>query len=126
MNLMRLIGWPGKQTSKKLLARVGTGFLASYLASTLPAVVVTATAGTFSISPVRVELSTQRRTEALTVRNEAADREVVVQAQTLLWSQQDGQDKLLETRDLVVTPPVFTLPPNSQQIVRVAVRRATD
>jgi fimbrial chaperone protein len=126
MNPMTSIGRPGMLTSKWLLARTGTLFLASCLASILPAAVVPAVAGTFSISPIRVELSAQQRTEALTVRNESADREVVVQAQTHLWSQQDAQDKLTDTRDLIVTPPVFTLGPNSQQIVRVALRRGAD
>ncbi len=85
-----------------------------------------AAAGTFSISPIRVELTSQQRTEALTVRNEEAGRDVVVQAQIFAWSQQDGQDSLSETRDLIVTPPVFTLAPGAQQIVRVASRRQAD
>jgi len=93
---------------------------------TVLATAVPAVAGTFSISPIRVELSTQQRTEALTVRNEAGDKEVVVQAQAFVWSQQDGEDVLTETRDVIVTPPVFSMSPNSQQIVRVAVRRAAD
>src|SRR5262245_10806237 len=101
---------------KKLFARL---IAMTALATALPAV-----AGTFSISPVRVELSAQQRTEALTVRNESADREVVVQAQAFEWTQRDGQDSLTETRDVIVTPPVFTLAANAQQIVRVAVRKA--
>jgi fimbrial chaperone protein len=90
------------------------------LATAAPAV-----AGTFSISPIRVELSAQQRTEALTVRNEES-KEVVVQAQAMTWTQSDGHDVLNETHDVIVTPPVFTLAANSQQIVRVAVRAAPD
>jgi len=85
-----------------------------------------AVAGTFSISPIRVELTGAQRTEALTVRNEESDQSVVVQAQAFSWTQQDGQDGFGETHDIIVTPPVFTLAPNSQQIVRVAARRAAD
>jgi fimbrial chaperone protein len=84
-----------------------------------------AVAGSFSISPVRVELSTQQRTDALTVRNED-DKEVVVQAQVFNWSQQNGQDVLTETHDILVTPPVFKLSGNAQQIVRVASRKTAD
>src|SRR5215831_14574206 len=84
-----------------------------------------AVAGSFSISPVRVELSAQQRTDALTVRNEN-DKEVVVQAQVFNWSQQSGQDVLTETHDILVTPPVFKLSGNAQQIVRVAARKAAD
>ncbi len=90
------------------------------------ATATTAVAGSFSISPIRVELSARQRTEALTVRNEEAGRAVVVQAQAFEWSQQGGKDQLTETHDLIVTPPVFTLAGNAQQIVRVASRRAAD
>jgi len=100
--------------------------VANLIALSVLATAEAAVAGTFSISPIRVELSAQQRTEALTVRNEAGDKEVVVQAQAFAWSQQDGQDVLTETRDVIVTPPVFTMAANSQQIVRVAVRRAAD
>lgn len=96
------------------------------IALTALAAAAPAVAGTFSISPIRVELSAQQRTEALTVRNESVDREVVVQAQAFEWTQRDGQDALGETRDVIVTPPVFTLAGNAQQIVRVAVRKAAD
>jgi fimbrial chaperone protein len=91
------------------------------LATATPAV-----AGTFSISPIRVELTAQQRTEALTVRNESDDKQVVVQAQVFEWSQRDGQETLTETRDVIVTPPVFSMAANAQQIVRVAVRRSAD
>jgi fimbrial chaperone protein len=81
---------------------------------------MSACAGTFSISPVRLDLSAATRTAALTVRNE--DREVLVQAELMLWEQVDGEDRLTPTRDLLVSPAVFTLPPNGAQLVRVALR----
>jgi len=82
-----------------------------------------ATAGAFTIAPVRVELGPARRTEALTVRNEA-DHPVLIQVETHAWSQVDGEDRLEATTDALATPPVFTLPAGGQQIVRVALRRA--
>jgi fimbrial chaperone protein len=84
-----------------------------------------ASAGAFSISPLRVDLSRATPTAALTVRNEA-DGEVVVQVETLQWSQADGQDVLDPTRDLIVSPAVFTLPAQGTQLVRVALRRDPD
>jgi fimbrial chaperone protein len=84
-----------------------------------------AAAGSFSISPIRVEFSGGGRMQVLTVRNEE-DHAVVVQLRVLAWSQLDGQDRLEETRDLLATPPVFTLPANGQQIVRIALRREAD
>jgi fimbrial chaperone protein len=74
----------------------------------------------FSISPIRLDLSATARTAALTVRND--EREALVQAEVMLWEQVDGQDRLTPTRDLLVSPAVFTLPPNGSQLVRVALR----
>lgn len=82
-------------------------------------------AGTFSISPLRVELSSAVQTGVLTIRNQEATP-VVVQASTQLWEQADGQEQLSPTRDVLVSPGVFTIPANGSQIVRVALRRAPD
>ena len=68
-----------------------------------------ALAGTFSISPLRVELSASAQTGALTIRNQDA-APVVVQAEAVLWQQSDGQDQLTPTRDVLVSPAVFTVP----------------
>lgn len=84
-----------------------------------------ALAGTFTISPLRVELSQRVATAALTVRNEGSEP-VVVQAESALWSQAGGQDALEPTRDVLVSPAVFTLQPRGSQLVRVALRRAAD
>ena len=94
------------------------GLLASVAALALPP--MSAHAGSFSISPIRLDLSATARTAALTVRND--DREALVQAEIMLWEQVDGQDRLTPTRDLLVSPAVFTLPPNGSQLVRVALR----
>jgi len=77
-------------------------------------------AGSFSISPIRLDLSVATRSAALTVRND--EREALVQAEVMLWEQVDGEDRLTPTRDLLVSPAVFTLPPNGSQLVRVALR----
>ena len=76
--------------------------------------------GSFSISPIRLDLSAAARSAALTVRND--EREALVQAQVMLWEQVDGEDRLTPTRDLIVSPAVFTLPAKGSQLVRVALR----
>jgi len=82
-------------------------------------------AGTFTISPLRVDFADATGTAVLTVRNEDA-RPVVVQTQGLAWSQEGGQDALTPSRDLLVSPAVFTLPGGGSQLVRVALRRSVD
>jgi fimbrial chaperone protein len=84
-----------------------------------------ALAGTFSISPLRAELSAAAQNAAFTMRNPDS-APVVVQAQVLLWEQEDGTDRLTPTRDVMVSPAVFTIPANGSQLVRVALRRPAD
>jgi fimbrial chaperone protein len=81
--------------------------------------------GTFTISPLRVDFSSSSTTAALTVRNEES-KPVVVQAEAMLWRQADGADQLSGTRDVLVSPAVFTIPANGSQLVRVALRRPAD
>ena len=50
----------------------------------------------------------------------------MVQTQGLAWSQEGGQDALTPSRDLLVSPAVFTLPAGGSQLVRVALRRNVD
>jgi fimbrial chaperone protein len=99
------------------------GFLVS--ATALGLSPTPALAGTFSISPLRVELSSRTATGALTLRNQE-DTPVVVQAEVLLWEQAGGEEKLTQTRDLLVSPAVVTIPGNGSQLVRVALRRPVD
>jgi fimbrial chaperone protein len=92
---------------------------ASIAASWLP--IGAAVAGSFNVSPVRVELSAQERTQALTVRNDGSEP-AVVQVRLFAWSQDAGQDVLQPTSDLLVSPPVFTVAPGQSQLLRIALR----
>jgi fimbrial chaperone protein len=61
----------------------------------------------------------------LTLRNDDSVP-VTVQVTSAAWSQSDGSDRYSPTHDLIVTPPVFVVPANGQQIVRVALREDAD
>ncbi|HUA89201.1 MAG TPA: fimbria/pilus periplasmic chaperone [Steroidobacteraceae bacterium] len=84
-----------------------------------------ALAGSFSVSPIRLELSPRRPAAILTVRNEE-DGALVVQALPYAWSQPRGEDQLEETRRLIVTPAIFTLAPHGEQILRIAAPGGAD
>jgi fimbrial chaperone protein len=99
--------------------------IVSVLASAAAFWLPPASAGSFSISPLRLDLAPQATTAALTVRNQEATP-VIVQAQALAWSQVAGAEQLDATKDLLVSPAVFTLPPNGAQLVRVALRRSVE
>jgi fimbrial chaperone protein len=100
-------------------ARCGC-ILAAALAAAAPAA-----AGSFSLSPIRVELGAGHPRVALTLHNDDSEP-VTVEVASVAWSQSAGADEYAPTRDLIVTPPVFVVPPNSQQIVRVALREDAD
>jgi fimbrial chaperone protein len=84
-----------------------------------------ARAGSFAVSPVRATLSADKLIGSLTVRNDGAEP-TVVQLQVMSWSQDDGEDVYTVTREVLATPPIFTVDPGASQMVRVGLRRAPD
>lgn len=91
-------------------------------AAILPAV---AQAGSFSVNPVRVDLSGSKPTAVVQVTN-SGDAPVTVQLSMMSWSQPEGKDQLARSRDLLATPPIFTLEPGAMQAVRVGALRKPD
>ncbi len=94
-------------------------------AFSMAAVFQSAFGGTFQVTPVRVELSAQQATAALTVSNNGTEP-VVVQLQSSAWAQDAGNDQYSDTNDLIASPPIFTILPGAEQIVRVGLRRRPD
>jgi fimbrial chaperone protein len=92
------------------------GFLA--LCSALPAA-----AGPFSISPVRIYMAPRERATAITITNEG-DEPLVMQADIYDWKQKaSGEDELVLTEDMIVSPPIIKVAPKSRQVVRLAMLR---
>jgi fimbrial chaperone protein len=85
----------------------------------------TAAAGNLSVAPVRADLGSAQGTAIITVHN-LDDAPIVVQAHPVTWSQPGGTDRLEDTRELLVTPPLFTIPARGQQVLRVALLRKPD
>ena len=81
--------------------------------------------GSFQVNPIRVDLSGRTQTSALTVRNTGGEP-VVVQVSVEAWGQDDAKDVYTATRDLLATPPVMTIAPDEERIVRIGLRRAPD
>jgi len=84
-----------------------------------------AAAGSFSLAPIRIEMDKGRATGVVTLHNDA-DVPVTIQIEAVAWTQPEDGDRYVPTHDLIVTPPVFVVPPKSDQIVRVARRPAAD
>jgi len=90
--------------------------------ATLPAL---AGAGSFQVTPIRLEFSAQQRTAAVTVRNDSPES-LVIQIELMDWTQRESQDVYTETGDLLATPPIVTVPAGRDQVFRVGLRRAPD
>lgn len=80
-----------------------------------------AAAGTLQINPVLVEIGTNHATGSITVRNEE-NVPVTIRAYSLDWRQEGGEDLYRETPAVIVSPPVFTIPPHAPQTIRVGLR----
>jgi fimbrial chaperone protein len=86
---------------------------------------VPALAGSFSVSPMRVSLSTAKPVAALVVHNDGTERSVV-QLELVGWTQADNADVYVETTEILATPPILDVPPGGSRVVRVGMRRAPD
>lgn len=77
-------------------------------------------AGTFTVSPVRIFMSPKDRAVAITVTNDG-NEELVMQAEVFAWGQKPGgEDELVPSEDLILSPPILKMAPKSRQVVRLA------
>ena len=90
------------------------------LAMLLPMV---AEAGLFSISPIRLDLDRQNKTDSITVRNDDAEKKLDLQARLYEWTQDaDGKDIYVESADLVFFPRIFTVEKQDERVIRVGLK----
>jgi len=82
-------------------------------------------AAAIGVSPVRVTLSDKQKIGTITVRNGGTEP-VPMQLEALNWSKEEGEDVFTSTRELIVSPPIFTIPAGGSQLLRVGLRGAPD
>jgi fimbrial chaperone protein len=100
--------------------------IASSSLSGFPGFAGNAWAGMFSVTPVRIYMTPRDKAVAVTVTNEG-DTEVVLQADLNEWRQlPDGTDEQVPTEDLILSPPIVKLAPNTRQVIRLALLRPAD
>jgi len=104
-------------------------FLGAVLRATLvvalAALPFAGSAGSFQVNPVRIDLRDGATSGAIVVRNDGPEP-VAIQTSILAWSQADGQDAYTATREALATPPIATIAPGGEQILRVGLRRPPD
>ena len=72
-----------------------------------------------SVSPVRLDLSVTNDKEVIRVSNHE-DRQKSYQVEVVAWSQGEGKPEIYAPTDAVLAvPPLFTLQPGDEQLVRV-------
>jgi fimbrial chaperone protein len=80
-------------------------------------------ASPFSISPIRIFMGPRDRATAITITNDG-DEPLVMQAELYSWKQKDnGEDDLVLTEDMILSPPIINIAPKSRQVVRLAMLR---
>lgn len=105
-----------KKESPKI-SRIVSVVLLSFLALCLATPVY---AGMFSVTPVRIFMSAKDKAIAVTITNES-DEDLVMQADVYSWKQKpNGEDELVLTENLLVSPPIIKAPARSHQVVRLA------
>ena len=82
-------------------------------------------AAALGVNPVRVTLSDKQKIDTITVRNEGAEP-VSMQLEVSSWSKEEGEDVFSPTRELIVNPPIFTVPAGGSQLIRVGLRGNSD
>ncbi len=74
-----------------------------------------------AVQPVNIFLHAGEQATTLGVTNQAAT-DTAVQVRAYVWTQKDGVDSLTPTNDLMVSPPIATIPAHATQIIRLVQR----
>lgn len=80
-----------------------------------------ALASALNISPLRLDLSVEQPIAVLNVSNKDATS-TTLQTHLMQWTQNKGEDVYTKTKEMLVTPPIFTIAPSQKQVIRIATR----
>jgi fimbrial chaperone protein len=80
-------------------------------------------AGLFGISPIRLDLDRQNKTDSINVSNDETERNLDMQAKLYQWTQNEkGEDVYTESNDLVFFPRIFTVEKQDKRTIRVGLK----
>jgi fimbrial chaperone protein len=79
-------------------------------------------ASSFSVNPVRVELSPGKLNSVIRISN-ASDESVMIQASVLSWATDGKKDLYAPVDDILLNPPVFSIPAHATQALRLGLRK---
>ncbi|MDB5480000.1 MAG: putative pili assembly chaperone transrane protein [Caulobacteraceae bacterium] len=78
-----------------------------------------------SVGPLSLEISPRSRVAVLEIGNYRSEP-LDLQASVVDWRQENGEDRLAPTEDVVVSPAITSVPPGKRQIFRLAFRGVPD
>src|ERR1700733_1666382 len=79
-----------------------------------------AEAQALSVLPVNIFLQPGQAATTLTVTNQGTSK-TAVQIRAYAWNQQDGDDLLTPSEEVVISPPIASIAPGANQVVRIIV-----
>jgi fimbrial chaperone protein len=91
---------------------------AALAAALLALAPVSAGAASLQVSPVSIEVPAPGASATLKLRNDSAHA-LNAQVRVFRWSQTNGEEKLEATDDVVASPPIVNINPNSDYTVRI-------
>jgi fimbrial chaperone protein len=100
------------------VGRVFTNAAARCAAGLLSAWLGTAAAATLQIAPVTVEMGADASAVGITLRN-PGDTPLYGQVRVFRWDQQQGDDALTPTQEVVASPPLIQIAAHADQLVRL-------
>lgn len=101
------------------MSRIGRHVAASLAALLIVAGNDPASAGSLSVSPLRVNFTGPNQGSVVEVTNEG-DKDLSMQVEAVEWVQtEQAVDEYYPTQDIVAVPPIFTVPPGKTQLIRV-------
>jgi len=80
-----------------------------------------ARAQALSVVPVRIQMGPGQKAAVLSVTNQGTS-ETAVQVRIYAWNQKDGEDRLVESNNVLVSPPLATIGPGGAQVIRLMLR----
>jgi fimbrial chaperone protein len=80
-----------------------------------------ADAQALTVVPVNIFLQPGQKATTLTVTNQGSSK-TAVQIRAYAWSQHDGEDQLTHSEEVVISPPIASIAPGANQVVRLVLR----
>lgn len=88
---------------------------------------VNAFAGMISVDSGFISMAASEKITSLVIHNDNDDNQALsVQINCIKWTQNNGKNIYTPTYDLLVTPPIFSIPANSKQIIRIGMIKTSD